>query len=303
MKRAQPKSRHAPREVTRRRVRRPKVARARPAPAEAAPRAVYVLSDSTGNLPRHMLGAFLTQFPAGTFAVRARNFLDSPQKLEAALAEVAAAPGVVLHAVVEPATKRLIERRCRALRLPQCDLTGPFVQFLAQASGIDPTPDRRRLHDVDEAYLRRVKAVEFALEHDDGLGLATMHEADVVLVGVSRTSKTPTCMYLAQQGVKAGNVSLAMQVEPPGQLLALPPSKVAALVIDPAQLARIRTRRHAGWHMPDTAYNEEQTVEAEVRWSRRLFARQGWTTFDVTNQAIEETAARIVERLVHGNRV
>ena len=244
-----------------------------------------------------MLTAFLTQFPAGTFAVQARSFLDSPRKVEAALREIASSPGIVMHAFVDPDVKRLIEQRCKSAGVPQCDLTGGFVEFLAGASGVTPTPDRRRLHHVGEAYRRRVKAVEFALEHDDGLGLETMRDADVVLVGVSRTSKTPTCIYLAQQGVKAGNVSLAMQVEPPAQLLDLPPSKVAALVIDPALLARIRSRRQAGWQMPDTSYNDEEAVRAEVQWSRRLFARQGWTIFDVTNQAIEETAARIMEKL------
>jgi regulator of PEP synthase PpsR (kinase-PPPase family) len=244
-----------------------------------------------------MLTAFLTQFPEGAFELRHRSFLDSPRKVEMALAEVGASPGVVVHAVVDPAAKRLIAGQCKAMGLPYCDLTGAFVRFLADASGVAPVTDRKRLHDVDAAYERRVKAVEFALEHDDGLGLETLHEADVVLVGVSRTSKTPTCMYLAQQGYRAGNVSLAVSVDPPARLLALPPSKVAALVIDPSQLARIRSRRQAGWQMPDTSYNLPDTVEAEVQWSRRLFARQRWKTFDVTNQAIEETAARITEQL------
>jgi len=244
-----------------------------------------------------MLTAFLTQFPAGAFALRPRSFLDTLPKLEAALAEVTAAPGLVMHAVVDPAAKRLIAKRCDQQNLPHCDLTGSFVQFLSNASGISAAPDRRRLHDVDAAYLRRIKAVEFALQHDDGLGLDTLHQADVVLVGVSRTSKSPTCMYLAQHGYQAGNVSLAMPVEPPAQLLALPASKVAALLIDPMQLAQIRSRRQVGWHMPDTSYNLPDTVEAEVQWSCRLFARQGWKMFDVTNQAIEETAARVVEQL------
>jgi regulator of PEP synthase PpsR (kinase-PPPase family) len=248
-----------------------------------------------------MLTAFLTQFPPGTFEVRARSFLDSAQKVEAVCSEIASSPGVVVHALVDPAAKRLVARRCRQLGILHRDLTGPFVEFLAGAAGVAPVPDRHRLHDVDAAYQRRVKAVEFALEHDDGLGLDTLGNADVVLVGVSRTSKTPTCIYLAQQGYNAGNISLAMAVEPPAQLLALPPSKVAALVIDPAQLAQIRSRRQANWHMADTGYNRTDEVAAEVQWSRRLFARQGWATFDVTNQAIEETAARVVERLRLGS--
>ena len=267
------------------------------AKAAAPLRLIHVLSDSTGNLPRHMLAAFLTQFPPGTFTVCARNFLDAPAKLDAALAEVRAAPGIVMHALVGPSTKRRVAEHCAAAGVPCCDLTGSFVQFLSDASGVAPKPDVGRLHRVDSEYTRRIKAVEFALEHDDGLGLDTLRDADVVLVGISRTSKTPTCMYLAQQGYKAGNYALAMDCEPPGQLLALPKNKVAALVIDPRQLAEIRTRRQTAWHMADTSYNLPDSVVAEVAWSRRLFARAGWTIFDVTNQAIEETAARIVDRL------
>jgi regulator of PEP synthase PpsR (kinase-PPPase family) len=260
-------------------------------------RLIYVLSDSTGNLPRHMLAAFLTQFPPGAFTVRAKAFLNSPEKLAAVLTEVEAEPGIVMHALVDPGMKRQVADRCAARSLPACDLTGSFVEFLARASGLEPTPGVRRLHDVDAAYSRRVKAVEFALEHDDGLGLDTLHEADVVLVGVSRTSKTPTCMYLAQQGYKAANVSLASGVEPPAQLMALPKGKVAALAIDPRQLAEIRSRRQTAWKMADTSYNLPTAVAAEVAWSRRLFARAGWAVFDVTDQAIEETAARVVDRL------
>jgi [pyruvate, water dikinase]-phosphate phosphotransferase / [pyruvate, water dikinase] kinase len=202
--------------------------------APAGPQLLYVLSDSTGNLARHMIAAFLTQFPAGTFVARVRSFLDSPQKVDAAFGEIAAAPGAVMHALVDAGAKARVARRCDEAGLAHCDLTGGFVRFLSEAAGVTPAPDRRRLHDVDEAYRRRVKAVEFALEHDDGLGLDTLHDADLVLVGVSRTSKTPTCMYLAQQGHKAANVSLAIDVAPPAQLLALPASKVAALVIDPS---------------------------------------------------------------------
>jgi regulator of PEP synthase PpsR (kinase-PPPase family) len=182
---------------------RPRARVSAKAPAPAPLRKIYVLSDSTGNLPRHMLAAFLTQFPPGTFTVRACNFIDTPAKVEAVLHEVAAAPGIVLHALVDPSMKRAVVDRCEKLGLPACDLTGPFVRFLSDASGVAPIPGVRSLHRVDTAYARRVKAVEFALEHDDGLGLDTLRDADVVLVGISRTSKTPTCMYLAQQGFKA----------------------------------------------------------------------------------------------------
>jgi hypothetical protein len=190
--------------------------------------------------------------------------------------------------------KQAINLRCRELKLPVCDLTGPFVEFLARESGISPDTSHRRLHDVDEAYQNRIRALEFTLEHDDGLGLDTLNKADIVVVGVSRTSKTPTSIYLAQQGHRVANVSLAQEVEPPKELMSVPPQKVVALVIDPQQLAEIRTRRQTGWRMATTSYNDPEHVKAEMAWARRLYARNGWAILDVTDQAIEETAARIL---------
>jgi len=271
-------------------------AKSQPAPPSAAPapHIIYVLSDSTGNLARHMLTAFLTQFPRDAFALRFKNFLRTEAHLNAAFDEIRVAPGLVVHAVVATDLKEAIASRCRALKRSACDLTGPFVDFLARESGIRPDADHRRLHDVDAAYHRRITALEFTLEHDDGLGLETLGDADIVLVGVSRTSKTPTSIYLAQQGYQVANVSLAQQVEPPPQLLTIPPRKIVALVIDPQQLAEIRSRRQTGWRMATTSYNEPEHVKTEMTWARRLYARHGWPILDVTDQAIEETAARIV---------
>jgi regulator of PEP synthase PpsR (kinase-PPPase family) len=269
----------------------------RPAPASSQPQNLYILSDSTGNLARHMLTAVLTQFPAGAFVVRSKLFLCMPQQIDAALDEVVAAPGIVMHAFVEPAVKARVTKRCAHAGLACRDLTGGLAEFLAKASGIVARPDRARLHDVDHVYDRRIAAIEFTLAHDDALGLETLHEADVVLVGVSRTSKTPTSFLLAQQGYKAANIALAMQVPPPSELLRLPRERVAAMIIDPGQLQEIRTRRQTQWHMGTSDYNRADAVAEEVEWSRRLFQKHGWATFDVTRHAIEETAARIVDRL------
>jgi len=263
-------------------------------PPAATRRTVYVLSDSTGNLARHMLTAFLTQFPRDAFNLRFHNFMQTEANVKSAFAEIRAAPGLVVHAVMSSELKDAIRARCRELNLPVCDLTGPFVEFLARESGISPDANYRRLHDVDAAYQRRISALEFTLEHDDGLGLETIADADVVLVGVSRTSKTPTSIYLAQQGYRVANVALAVEVEPPQQLLALPPRKIVALVIDPQQLAEIRTHRQTSWRMTTASYNDPDHVKTEMAWARRLYGRAGWPILDVTDQAIEETAARIL---------
>ena len=258
-------------------------------------RTLHLLCDSTGNLPRHMVAAFSTQFPAGSLITREWNFIRSQAQLDEVRDAVKADPGIVFHAFVSDSLKRETESFCHKLNLPCQDLTGGFVDFLAQQTGLEPMANPRRLHEMDETYHCRVRALEFALEHDDGLGLDTLAKADVVLTGISRTGKTPTAVYLAQQGYRAANVSLALEVEPPRQLLQLPPSQVVALTIDPDRLLQIRTGRQTQWKMAGTSYNDPEHIESEVRWARRLFNRQGWRVLDVSNHAIEETAARVIE--------
>lgn len=267
----------------------------------AALTTVYVLSDSTGNLAQHMLTAFLTQFPPRTLTLRRFNFVTSMPRLREVLAEIEAWPGMVMHALVSPELKEAVEKTCAALGLPARDLTGGFVEFIAEHSGVRPDASVRRLHDTGDEYHQRINALEFTLEHDDGLGLETLHEADIVLAGVSRTGKTPTSIYLAQQGYKVANVSLAKGVAPPVQLLGLS-STVVGLLIDPERLREIRSSRQAAWGMAQTNYSEIDEVRDEVAWSRRLFAQQGWPTLDVTTSAVEETAAKVVDLLKLGKK-
>jgi len=139
--------------------------------------------------------------------------------------------------------------------------------------------------------------MEFTLAHDDGLKLDSIDQADVVLAGISRTSKSPTSIYLGQHGYRCANVALAIEVEPPAELLAMPPEKVFGLVIDPNRLADVRSTRQRGWSMSDGKYNSLEHIISEVRWSRRLFTKQGWRVLDVSSSAIEETAHKIIEML------
>lgn len=243
-----------------------------------------------------MLTAFLTQFPREAFEVHLHRFIQTEQKLERTMDFVATTGGIVFHAFVHRHFKDLIEQRCREIGIPFSDLTGRFVEFLAVASGIQPQENIRHLHRTSTGYHQRIKALEYTLEHDDGLGLDTLHEADIVLAGVSRTSKTPTSIYLAQQGFRVANVSLAMSVQPPRQLLALK-QRVVGLTINPEQLVEIRTHRNISWRMGDTSYNDPEHVNREIAWSRRLFRDHGWPILNVTDQAVEETAVRIIDLL------
>jgi [pyruvate, water dikinase]-phosphate phosphotransferase / [pyruvate, water dikinase] kinase len=261
------------------------------------PQTIYVLSDSTGNLGRHIVTAILTQFPPDAFLIETCGFLRNEKQIRDVLDQVKARPGLVFHGLLEPAHKQLVADACGAIGVGSCDFAGPFVDFVSRESGLTPGRNHDLLHRTDDAYSRRIRALEWTLEHDDALGLDTLGEADIVLVGVSRTSKTPTSVFLAQLGYRVANVALAQQVAPPRQLLELKERKIIGLVIDPSTLADIRSRRQAQWRMGDTNYTDPREVQREVAWSRQLFARQGWPIVDVTNQAVEETAARIVQML------
>jgi regulator of PEP synthase PpsR (kinase-PPPase family) len=266
-------------------------------PDPTIPRPIYVLSDSTANLGRHMLTAILTQFPPRAFRLEIRSFLRTPEQIDKVMAQIASAPGLVFHGMLDNAHKDLISSACKKIGVGACDLTGPFVQFISKESGLTPGQNYELLHNVDEAYHHRMQALEFTLEHDDALGMDTINEADIVLVGVSRTSKTPTSIYLAQLGYRVANIAIAIQCPIPRQLLDVREKKVVGLIIEPTVLAEIRARRQQAWRMEETSYTDKREVAKEVNWSRDLFAKQHWPILDITNQAVEETAARIIQSL------
>ena len=283
-----------PRAVPKPRPKARPVPRSKPSASAPPCSKVFVLSDSTGNLARHALTAVLTQFPPRSISLRFENFVRSEDRVEKLLAEAIQQKAAVCHAIVSDELKHRIKSKCRAARLNCFDLTGGLVQFLEKSACVAPTHNVNVLHCLDEAYHQRIGAMEFTLDHDDGLGLESIHEADVVLVGVSRTSKTPTSILLAQQGYRAANVSLARGVAPPTQIFAIPARKVVGLTIDPDQLAVIRAHRQVAWGMTQTDYGSPRSVNEEVKWCRSLFRERGWPVLDVTDQAVEETAAKVI---------
>ena len=171
---------------------------------------LHVLSDSTANLPRHMVMALLTQFPPDSVKVRFHTFIRDKNRLMEVLAGITGKPNVICHAVISADLKTAIASHAKSADVPCYDLTGGIIEFLERATGVAPCSDIKALHPIDQAYRQRIGAMEFTLNHDDGLGFETLHEADIVLAGVSRTSKTPTSILLAQQGYRTANVSLAM---------------------------------------------------------------------------------------------
>ena len=158
-----------------------------------------------------MLSAFITQFPDDTVTTRFHTFIRGEQRLDEVLRQIECAPAAICHAMVSEAFKRKIAAFCRRGKLLHCDLTGGVVQFLSAVTGQQPRGDVPSLHRLDDGYQRRIDSLDYTLAHDDGLGLATLGDADIVIAGVSRTGKTPTSIYLAQQGYRVANSALAMR--------------------------------------------------------------------------------------------
>ena len=262
-----------------------------------APTPVTLISDATGAMGEHVLQAIFTQFPPGSFTLETIKFVNSESALEQCLAHLAEATGLVVHATIYPEFKARITNACRRRQRPVYDLTGPIMRFVVERSGRQPAPDYVKLHELTPDYFERVAAIEFAIEHDDGGGLGTLPQAQAVLTGISRTTKTPTTMFLALAGYRAANVPLVLGVTPPKALLTMDPRRVVCLTMKPDELAAVRGARVAEQLGGGGDYADVHAIRREVIWARQLSDAQGWRLLDVTGRAVEETAARIMELL------
>lgn len=256
---------------------------------------VFVVSDGTGDTGSAAVRAAMIQFPQRW---RMRIFRDARTISEVRrvieLAEEADA--LVVFSLVEGDVVEALKREAEARQVVAVDLLGPLIMRVAQRLKVEPKHQPGLLHGFSEDYFDRVDAVEFAVRHDDGANLRTLHEADIVLTGVSRTSKTPTSMYLAQRGYKVGNVPLVPGLEPPQELLEVDKRRVFGLTVDPGTLLSVRTARMRSMRGGSaTDYTDPDQVMLELDRARKLFRARGWKMIDVSGRAVEENASRILE--------
>jgi hypothetical protein len=226
----------------------------------------------------------------------------SSRQLERALAEIANAPGVVLHTIVDERLRASLEQGCQKLEMPCFGALDPMISALSWYLGAPLSTRVGAQYALDTDYFNRMDALSYALGHDDGQGGQDLSNADVVLVGVSRTSKTPTCIYLAHRGVRAANVPLIPSSAAPQALLALKGVPVVGLTVSPDRLVQIRRNRlRSAKENRDNAYVDTEAVRAEIVAARRLFERHGWPVIDVTRRSVEETAAAVINLLSGGH--
>ena len=259
---------------------------------------LHLVSPASGDLVEHLARMVVAQLRHVTTRRRIWQTVRDRTAVERALEGIAREPGFVLHTLIDPELRARFEHGCTKLGTPYRFVLGPFVEPIAAHFGAEVHYKASPRVVMDEAFSRRLEAMRYTLGHDDCLGLVDLEEADVVLIGASRVTKTPTCMYLAHRGIKAANVSLVGGAPLPDALVqARRPLKVG-LTIAPRQLARIRRERAEALGMsPDGPYADPDAVAEEIADLRRQMARQGWPVIDVTRKSIDKTATLVMELL------
>lgn len=260
---------------------------------------VHLVSDSTGETLNAVFKAVTSQFAAAHAFEHIYALIRSRAQMERVLADIEGAPGLVLYTVMNPDLRRLLEARCSELQLPAISVLDPFIEAFSDYLGLEQTRKAGAQHEMDEAYFKRIAAIDFTLAHDDGQMTWDLEPADVVVVGVSRTSKTPTCMYLANRGIKAANIPLVPDHDPPAALFTLRKPLVVGLIASPERLAQIRQSRLGGMNAAVHAdeYSDIETIRVEILKAKRLYAKHRWPVIDVTRKSVEETAAAILTKL------
>jgi hypothetical protein len=256
---------------------------------------LHLLSDSTGETLDNIAKAALAQYDGVETIRHFWPMVRSEAHLERILEEIAQNPGLVLFTLVNPATRRSLETRCRALALPAVAPLDTVNDALSGLLGQQAKARPGRQHTLDAAYFARVDAIQFTIAHDDGIASEDWEEADIVLAGVSRSSKTPTSIYLANRGYKTANIPIVVESPPPVSLFSLKRPLIVGLTTSADRLIQVRRNRLLSLHQsPSTAYVDQESVTKEVAWARRMFADNDWPVIDVTRRSIEETAAAII---------
>ena len=268
---------------------------------------LYLISDSTGETINAVAKAVCTQFVNAEAQMHSYGSVRGQKALSRILALISKNPGPVMFSMVEGDLRNALENHCEKLQVPSMAVLDPFVTTMGAYLNVEINARAGSQHAMDTDYFRRIAAFNYTIQHDDGQSQDDLDEADIILTGVSRTSKTPTCMYLANRGIRAANVPLVPDVPPPHELLTAKRPLIVGLVNSPERLLHIRKSRFHSWDAPHTPpeanilqetsardYTDPTHIKNEMAEARRLFARQNWPVIDVTRRSIEEISSAIL---------
>jgi regulator of PEP synthase PpsR (kinase-PPPase family) len=254
---------------------------------------LHVISDSTGETAVRLVLALEAQFPDTEFEVVRHPRVETVDDLQLAVSRTRDRPAVIVYTLVDTELRDTMKELCRRDGLHCCDLLGQPIEEVALVSGKAAKMESGRRPPLDSQYFKRMEAIEFAVKYDDGLG-AGLKDADIVLVGVSRTSKTPLSMYLGYLGYKVANVPIVRDIEPPQELFEVEPARIVGLTIDAERLSEIRQVRARLMRLSKSAYSELVQIYEELEQAAAVHRRLGCPVVDVSELSIEETAQRVL---------
>jgi len=264
---------------------------------------IFVVSDSLGETAELVARAAGSQFDGGRVSIRRVPYVSQVSDIEAIFPEAAKYNSVITYTVVIQELREAIKRLSEEYGIPCVDLLGPTLDAVTIATGMQPKMATGLLRKLDDDYFRKVEAIEFAVKYDDGKDARGLTKADIVLIGVSRTSKTPVCMYLGHKKLKAANMPLVPEVAPPQELFEISPKKIIGLTIKSQLLNEIRNERLKALGLGSGAdYANPNRIIQELEYAENIFKRIGCPVIDVTNRAVEETAGRVLELYYKGEK-
>jgi regulator of PEP synthase PpsR (kinase-PPPase family) len=260
---------------------------------------LHLISDSTGETLLTVARAAAAQYETIEPIEHIHPLVRVDRHLDKALVEIEEFPGIVLYTLVNPELSNRLERFCRDQGLPCVSVLAPVLEIFRSFLNVTATWRAGAQHSLDADYFKRIEAMNFTMAHDDGQLPHDLDEADVVILGISRTSKTPTSIYLANRGIRVANIPIVPEIPPPTTLFTITRPLVVGLVASPDRIAQIRENRvlAMGSKAFDTAYVDRPSIASELGMMRRLCADHDWPMIDVTRRSIEETAAAIVAHL------
>jgi regulator of PEP synthase PpsR (kinase-PPPase family) len=268
---------------------------------------LHMISDSTGETLIMVARAVAAQYSNVTPVEHVYPLVRSQKQLDRVLAEIEEAPGIVLFTLLEKDLVERLEAKCKEVNIPSLSIIGPVMELFRAYLGRETSKRVGAQHTLNADYFKRIDALNYTMMHDDGQHVEGLEEADVVLVGVSRTSKTPTSIYLANRGIRTANVPLVPGIPIPPQLETLTKPLVVSLHASPERLVQVRQNRLLGMGASgglgprgEDAYVDRQSVAEEVALARKLSAKYDWPLLDVTRRSIEETAAAVMK--LHADR-
>jgi [pyruvate, water dikinase]-phosphate phosphotransferase / [pyruvate, water dikinase] kinase len=263
---------------------------------------VYVVSDATGATGRRVVEAALAQFSGAEVTVDQVPGVREVRDIEQLIQKAAQVGGTIVHTLVVPELRQAMLAEGRRRHVVTIDLIGPLVARLSETLELSPMARPGLLRQLDESYFERIGAIDFAVRHDDGRNPDDLSQADLVLVGVSRTSKTPISIFLAYRGWRVANVPLIVDLEPPPALFQVDRRRVIALTIESSRLVKLRQVRQARMvRGVSLNYASVEHIQQELDWADLILRRERWPVVDVTNKSIEECAAEVID--LQGRRI